>query len=118
MVYASTTLSLACLEILVHIKEPRLPADYAWVRIDIPTEQMDERLSGIDWFDDSACRRLGSEWVRHGHRAAVEVPSVIVPTESNVLLNPLHPGFETITFSPAAPFRFDPRLLKLGPAPV
>lgn len=41
MLYASSTLSLACLEILVHIKEPRFPFDYRWVRIEIPAGLMD-----------------------------------------------------------------------------
>lgn len=44
VVYASSTLSLSCLEILVHIREPRLPADYVWVQIDIPAE-----LIGNHW---------------------------------------------------------------------
>ena len=118
MLYASSTLSLACLEILVHIKEPRLPTDYAWVRVDIPAGQMDEPSLGADWSDETACRRLGSEWVRRARRPAVEVPSAIVPIETNVLLNPEHPAFSQIRFSPATPFRFDSRLLKLGPAPM
>lgn len=116
MLYASTTLSLACLEILVHIKEPRLPADYVWVRIHVPAEQMDEPLREGDFSDESLCRQLGSDWVRNSRRAAIEVPSVIVPTEGNLLLNPRHPGFAEIAFSETTPFRFDPRLLKLGPA--
>jgi RES domain-containing protein len=92
MLYASTTLSLACLEILVHIKEPRLPADYVWVRIHVPAEQMDEPLREGDFSDESLCRQLGSDWVRNSRRAAIEVPSVIVATEGNLLLNPRNPG--------------------------
>ena len=48
MLYASSTLSLACLEILVHVKEPRLPTDYAWVRIEVPVGKMDTPFSGMD----------------------------------------------------------------------
>jgi RES domain-containing protein len=116
VVYASSTLSLSCLEILVHIKEPRLPADYVWVRIDIPAELLSEPLAPSEPADEFQCRLMGTEWARHQRSAAVEVPSVIIPIENNVLLNPAHPQFPEIAVSQPVRFRFDPRLLKLGPA--
>jgi len=61
ILYASTTLSLACLEILVHIKEPRLPVDYAWVSDETPVfvttrAQVDE--TGL-WFRRHVIRTQG-----------------------------------------------------------
>lgn len=44
MLYASSTLSLACLEILVHIKEPGCPATTPGCEFEVPDEQMDETL--------------------------------------------------------------------------
>jgi len=41
MLDASSTLSLACLEILVHVKKPRFPFDYRLVKIEIPAGLMD-----------------------------------------------------------------------------
>jgi RES domain-containing protein len=116
VIYASTTLSLSCLEILVHIKEPRLPADYVWVRIDIPAELMGEPLAPSDPTDEVQCRLRGTEWARRQQSAAVEAPSVIIPIENNVLLNPAHPQLAGIAVSEPVRFRFDPRLFKLGPA--
>jgi RES domain-containing protein len=118
MLYASGTLSLACLEVLVHIKEPRLPADYGWVRIEIPSGLVEEASTAINGDDENLCRRFGSEWIGAARKPAIEVPSVIVPNEKNVLLNPLHADFGALSFSSVEPFRFDPRLLKLGPSPV
>jgi len=118
VVYASSTLSLSCLEILVHIKEPRLPVDYAWVRIDIPDELMVDPLVPSDPADEFQCRLMGTEWARRQLSAAVEAPSVIIPTEANLLLNPAHPQFARIAVSEPVRFRFDSRLLKLGPAPL
>jgi RES domain-containing protein len=118
VLYASTTLSLSCLEILVHVRAPRLPTDYVWVKLEIPAAIMSEPLIPDDPQDQPTCCRLGSEWVRSLRSAAVEVPSIIIPTERNLLLNPEHPEFEQITFSESMPFQFDPRLVKLGPAPV
>jgi len=42
------------------------------------------------------------------------VPPVIVPRESNYLLNPEHPQFDQLKWGCPEPFRFDPRLI--GPA--
>jgi RES domain-containing protein len=118
ILYASSTLSLACLEILVHIREARVPVDYAWVRIEIPEALMGPRLDPGDPADEARCRLLGSEWARNRLSAAVEAPSVIIPTEYNLLLHPGHPRFMEIGFSEPVRFRFDSKLLRLGPAPV
>jgi RES domain-containing protein len=40
------------------------------------------------------------------------VPSVIVPSEYNYLLNPDHPDFALITMAEAIPFTFDQRMWK------
>ena len=55
-------------------------------------------------------RRLGSQWIREGLEVGVMVPSVIVPTDMNVLLNPAHDGYSAIEWEPPRPFVFDPRL--------
>src|SRR6185369_12006158 len=118
MLYASSSLSLACLEILVHIREPRLPADCSWVRISVPNGLMEQAPDELDAADEDACREFGSAWVASAKRPAVEVPSVIVPVERNLLLNPLHKDFAALSFSTPESFAFDPRLLKVGPRPV
>jgi RES domain-containing protein len=53
---------------------------------------------------------LGTEWVTRGASVALRVPSVIVPTEHNYLLNPAHPDFQRIRIGPARRFGLDPRL--------
>jgi RES domain-containing protein len=42
----------------------------------------------------------------------LSVPSAMVPEERNYLLNPAHAGFRKMTFGPARPFSFDPRMWK------
>ncbi|MGA3241605.1 MAG: RES domain-containing protein [Bryobacteraceae bacterium] len=53
---------------------------------------------------------LGTGWVIRAATAVLSVPSVIVPSERNYLLNPAHPDFVRIRFSPPRPFTFDKRL--------
>jgi RES domain-containing protein len=52
----------------------------------------------------------GSRWLRAKRTAVLEVPSAIVPSESNYLLDPLHPEFRRIRIGRAIPFAFDPRM--------
>jgi len=118
MLYASSTLSLACLEILVHIKEPRLPVDYGWVKIEIPAGLIDKPFPLPTAADENLRRKLGSTWIRTGRRPVIKTPSAIIPAEKNFLINPQHPAFGALSFSEPEPFRFDPRLLKLGPRPM
>jgi RES domain-containing protein len=115
MLYASSTLSLACLEILVHIKEPRFPFDYEWVKIDIPAGLIDRPFRMPVSDDEDLRRQLGSEWIRAGHRPVMKAPSVVIPIEKNFLINPEHPAFGDLSFSEPEP---DPRLLKLRPMPM
>jgi RES domain-containing protein len=118
MLYASSSLSLACLEILVHIREARLPADCSWVRITVPDGLVEQAPEDLDAADEDACRTFGSQWIASASGPVVEVPSVIVPTEKNLLLNPLHKRFGGLSFSEPEAFRFDLRLLKTGPRPL
>jgi RES domain-containing protein len=89
------------------------------VRVDVPGNLLEEALdTGLDVQDDDACASFGTEWIRTEATPAIEAPSVIVPTEKNLLLNPKHARFGEITVSVPKPFRFDPRLLKPGPVPA
>lgn len=118
LVYCSSTLSLAALEYFVHL-EPELAPDLVAVAADLPAELSMETL-GIealppDWRTYPAPEKLkdlGTGWTRSGRTAVLLVPSVIIPHEMNVLLNPAHPGFVKIRLQEAQRFSFDPRMWK------
>jgi RES domain-containing protein len=55
-------------------------------------------------------RKFGAEWVQRGERAAILLPSVIVPEERILMLNVRHPDFRKIVFSAPKSFLFDQRL--------
>ena len=64
---------------------------------------------GDDWLKASEANGAnGANKV--GGQLALRVPSVIMPAESNILLNPLHPQFSEIEVSATQNFSFDPRL--------
>ena len=95
MVYSAGSASLACLETLVHIQND-LPLNRYLIRIDIPDSIWNKRkkLNGLPGWDAEpaglASINFGDIWLTECESALLEVPSVIVPEESNFLINPLH----------------------------
>lgn len=119
MVYASGSLAGAMLECLVHFDLSLGPHDMVYMELVIPATVASECIYEKDlpsnWASYPAPRELvdlGDAWVRSGRTAILTVPSVVVPMDSNVLLNPAHPDFQSITAGRPSPVRFDPRLLR------
>jgi RES domain-containing protein len=56
--------------------------------------------------------KIGDAWARAARTAALAVPSVVVPQETNYLLNPLHGAFSRIRVGKPLAFSFDPRLIE------
>lgn len=120
VVYTSFNLSLAILESLAQLPaqlREHLP-DMIAARIDIPDdapraeirrEDLPDDLSGTQ--ADSRCRQLGDAWLSAGQNLALDVPSVIVPQERNLLIDPVYPLMERVRIVSTEPFRFDPRLV-------
>jgi RES domain-containing protein len=117
VVYTSAHLSLAILEVLVHLEVDfeDLPEDYVSVEIDIPdgvkTTIAD---SNFDTHSITATRDRGDNWLSSAPSAVLNVPSVVVPKERNLCINPNHEDFQQIQTLENAPFRFDPRLFEQG----
>ncbi len=116
VVYASATKSLAALETLVHLIPP---VTFKYVAIPIEFEESlieAIRLGSLpfDWGDNPpppSAQAIGDIWVEEARSAILELPSAIVPSESNYLLNPLHPDFHRIVIGKPEIFSFDRRLL-------
>jgi len=105
------------LEMLVQ-DEP-LRARYVMIEARIPQGMTIDRVTiddlPSDWRHISAREKLqaiGTEWTRHRSAAILAVPSVIIPAESNYLLNPLYRGFRRIKIGEPLKFETDLRLIK------
>lgn len=116
-VYVSTSISLASLEILVHVRKDTVLNQYQLFSIDIPDDQIDY-LDKVwlpeDWQENPApvsTMDLGTGWLQANSALALILPSCIIPYENNAILNPLHPAFHTVLNSvQQLPFIFDTRL--------
>lgn len=119
MVYTSATLSLAALELFVHLDPDVRPDDLVSIPADIPAELVPEILNRSELPKNwrvypcpEEVQQVGDAWVRTRTNAILAVPSVIIPHETNFLINPAHPEFSRIRVGSSEPFSFDPRMWK------
>jgi RES domain-containing protein len=119
MVYLGGSLSLAALEVFVHLTAEDARLRFVAIAVDIPDgvsiAALEPDTLPPDWRGEppsTACQALGTAWARAGETAVLKVPSVIVPAEAHYLLNPRHPDFDRIEVQPPAPFGFDSRVWK------
>ena len=119
VVYTSEHLSLAVLELLVHFGAEGLKRVYCAFPVEIPADLAVTHLeiealppSWREYPPPVEVQRLGTDWAQRGDTAVLVVPSVLVPEERNVLLNPNHPDFARLRIGPARAFALDPRLLQ------
>lgn len=118
-VYVATSVSLAALEVLVHIGRESVLDEYTLLSIDIPDAEvayLAEAFLPPDWRHDPAplsTMDLGTGWLQSAEGAALMLPSTIIPIENNAILNPLHPAFsDYLPGVKALPFMFDRRLIR------
>ena len=116
--YASESLALASLEVLVHCDVDLLPADLVALDIFVPKSVKLSELSLSDlprsWRTypaPASLQRLGNAWLDAVGSCVLRVPSAIIPSESNFLINPRHPDLKKLRVLRKFEFRFDSRLV-------
>ena len=122
MVYSSTSLSLAAIELFIHLEPGLAPDDLVYVSAELPegeparTLEPDELPEG--WWTDEpprgvpTTRQLGDAWIAGRESLAMRVPSVPIRSEWNVLVNPLHLRMSELRIEAAQPFVFDARMFQ------
>jgi RES domain-containing protein len=119
LLYTSSSRSLACVEVSVHIPFGLLPkdGDYQMMCIEIPTA-----IKILETSPDTLpfgwnCRPVrpqsqafGDKFVLNAEFAVLKVPSIVIAGDYNYLINPKHPDAKLIKLIQTEPFPFDPRL--------
>jgi RES domain-containing protein len=118
-VYLSESLALAALEVFVHLGPAHRHIDLVSIRVDVPdtlpVDELDTADLPADWRSEPPPRstqQLGNEWIAREGAALLRVPSVLIPQESNLLVDPLGPGADELIVGVPQPFGFDPRMWK------
>ncbi len=111
IVYLSRHLSLAALEKLVHLHDPiktkvRLVAFRVFFE-DASLEVFPRANLPLAWAKKppaESTQQIGWAWVKEMRSAILQVPSAIIPSEDNFLLNPAHADFRMLRISRPLPF--------------
>lgn len=117
MIYTASSRSLACLENVVHRNQIGLNQAFKVMTIEIPDDiriiQLDIKKLPVDWTEFQnmpLTQALGADWIQDQKSAVLKVPSSIISSEYNYLINPLHPDFKSIKLLKSEVFIFDRRI--------
>jgi RES domain-containing protein len=120
-IYASDSLALAMMEVLVHFDTAMPMASYVEVELDIPDDSIvflnPAAIPGnwpkLDSIPSS--QRIGHGLLVMRNLFAIAVPSIVVPLSYNYVINPAHRDFpawaDKQLLRPPVPLDFDARLL-------
>lgn len=114
--YTSSTKALAVLEYTVNINIDDIPRALSLVTLEIPDDAIKATtmadLPG-DWSAKPApysTKEWGSSWLKSAADLAIAVPSVVIPSEWNYLINPIHPGMADCRILEVEDFVYDTRI--------
>lgn len=119
VVYCAESIALAALETLVHLGAGSLPLNRYLVRIDIPDAIWRRRMSlplqaaPVGWDalpTGKVSLDYGDNWLNARQTAILSVPSIVVPEECNILINPQHPDAAALAATKQRKWRYDERL--------
>lgn len=119
VVYASTSLALAAVEVFVNLEPLNVPEDLVAIEAELPLDaakcervQIGELAGGWRRRNHPQLQAFGAEWIHSKRSLAMMVPSAAVEGDWNVLINPLHPDAAKIRVGKPNPFRFDERMFR------
>lgn len=117
VLYTAESLSLASLEMLVHLDSAQLLLSYSFAKAEFEEDLIlpIEKFAKLpkNWSDSPPpleIQRIGDEWARSKASVVLQVPTSILPIESNYIINIEHPDFAKIKLGTPNVFTFDERL--------
>jgi RES domain-containing protein len=102
MVYTAGSVSLATLELLVHLDNTSVLPSFSICPVDFDdslVELLDPATLPPDWNQSpppTSLRTIGDDWISRGSSVALRVPSAVIENENNYLINPAHTDFKKL----------------------
>lgn len=121
VIYAAASRSLASMENMVHkMGQGVLGARFVFMILEIPDDLplkiITQQALPSNWKLDSSyaiTQPLGSDWYKAGETLLLRVPSAVVPSENNFVLNARHPDFSKVIIKHKEPFGYDYRFVAI-----
>jgi RES domain-containing protein len=118
VIYTSESRALAALELFVHLSRTVIPPGLSLASIEIPDHASGKEITMEElprnWRSYPAPLELadiGASWIWSKKSLLLRLPSVIMPPEKNVLINPAHPEITGVRILKVDPYSPDPRLI-------
>ncbi len=117
VVYAAESISLAAWEKFIHLSSlTNLPTDLQVMKIEVPdsisVDKIDMGKVKLDWDDfpySEVTQELGSRFLQDPTQLLLRIPSAVIKSESNYLINPTCKLVNELNYS-LHPFSFDGRI--------
>jgi RES domain-containing protein len=118
VIYTASSLALAFVEIIPGLRRNRIPKGFVSLYISIKTTVSKKELHlndfPVNWEKEKTGKwfiETGNQWLQEKKELLLVVPSVIIPEEQNILINPHHPEIKNVEIKTIKPFRVDPRFI-------
>ena len=115
-IYCSESRALSVLQYAANLRLDEMPSDLSITIYSIPDKswkQFGESDLPKNWKLKPVPQNV-KEWgnmqLTESKWLALKIPSVIIPTEFNFILNPLHPDFKKVKIKGVQSFQFDSRV--------
>ncbi|WJF91912.1 RES family NAD+ phosphorylase [Paraburkholderia bonniea] len=119
VLYTCCSASTAVLEARVHAAGLLPVANFYLVALEVPDRAVTAAYVPAlpdDWnvldHDPASTVALARQWLEEGKRLVMRVPSVVCPTDDNLILNPVHAGMTQVKVLYKQRFELDRRLFK------
>lgn len=115
-VYLAESRALAALEVLVHAPREALLLEWVVIELEVPEALISlAPLSKLppEWRLQPSSRHaqtFGTRWLRDYQNLGLLLPSVVIPEEKSLLVNPLNPSMRDLKPGKPQRFSFDSRL--------
>ncbi len=117
IVYTAGSLSLALLEMIVHLEIKNLlnyfkviPVQFSASLVQtVPLEELSPFWNAAPPLYSS--KHIGDQWTQENRSVVLCIPSAVVPNELNYLLNPQHPEFSKISIGDPLDLPLDARIV-------
>lgn len=114
--YTSQSRALAVLEYTVNVNQDDIPRALSITTLQVPDDMFfrlsQEELPG-DWAQSPAptsTKKFGTVLLQQADHLTIGVPSAVLPTEYNYLINPIHPNIVGVSILDIQDFIYDIRI--------
>ena len=120
IVYTSESRALAFCEFFIHVSPALIPTNLKITTIFIPDQMqpvtIDKKELPPGWRSMTSSYRsaqMGTDRQQSNASLLLRVPSVVIPDEHNILINPMHPDIHLVEIESMDDFHIEDRYLEL-----